>query len=355
MRLLIRLLRPAMALLAILLLSLPLSAQEPDQRRLMWPELYESTRKEWVDYSEGGDSFSRVDFEKGRFEVQALIPVPEAEPGGGGGTRYGELDEEQWGKVRASAQVKVALQVEKMLTKAEPGRPPVMNRQIQDPDHKFFVEAKDAARFTEHHLIPQMVVDDKPVVGADRTPRLRVKVQFDLVPDHLKVRARRYKAKIEECAKRFDVDPTLIYALIHTESNFNPMCKSNAGARGLMQLMPNAASEAERFIAKRKKVRPISAQELHDSDRNIELGSAYYHMIRVKYFGELKNRDNRRILSIAAYNCGPGYVKKRILPLGDFDALKAKETLKIVRQHSPQETRHYVPKVLDRMAQYQNL
>ena len=343
--------RPA-ALIALLgVLPQPLPAADQDPRRRLWPELYESSKKEWVDYCDT----SRVDFEKGRFEVQALVPVPGSEPGDGGGARYGELDETQWAAVKAAAQEKVSKQVERMLLKAEPGKPPLMNDQIMDPDHKFMVEAQHAARFTAHHLIPQMVVDDKPVVGTDKKPRLRVKVQFDLVPDHIMVRARRYKAKIEECAKRFDIDRTLLYALIHSESNFNPMCTSAVGARGLMQLMPEAASEADKFLNKRKTERPISPEQLYAADTSILLGSAYLHMLKVRYFGEFKNVQNRRALSVAAYNCGPWYVKRRITPKADFEKLSAEEAVALIRKYAPRETRYYVPRVLKRMALYQDI
>lgn len=337
------------------LLAPPSEAQEADIRRQLWPEVYESSRNEWVDYCESGDSLSRVDFEKGRFEVQALIPVPEAEPGAPGGARYGELSGEQWARVRAQAQEKVARQVERMLTRAEPDRPPVLAGQVQDPDHKFMVEAKHAARFTEHHLIPQMVVDEKPVLGKDRKPRLRVKVQFDLVPDHMKVRARRYKAKVEEYAKRFNLKPAMLYAVIHSESNFNPLCVSRTGARGLMQLMPEAASEADRFLRGARTERPIPPERLFDSDYNILLGAAYLHMLKVKYFGGLRNADNRRMLSIAAYNCGPYYVKRRILPKADFEALSPEEALKLIRARAPAETRYYLPRVLNRMGLYEDI
>jgi len=339
-----------------LLLFLPrLKAQDGDMRRALWPEVHESTRNEWVDYCDSGDSFSRVDFEKGRFEVQALIPVPEPEPGAPGGTKYGELDGEQWAKVRAQAQEKLARQVERMLTRAEPDRPPLLAGQVEDPDHKFIVEAKHADRYTAHHLIPQMVVDEKPVKGGDGVQRLRVKAQFDLVPDHMKVRARRYKAKVEEYAKRFELKPSMIYAVIHSESNFNPMCVSRTGARGLMQLMPEAASEADRYVRKAKKERPIPPERLHESDYNILLGSAYLHMLRERYFGELKNDDNRRMLTIAAYNCGPFYVKRRILPRGDFEALSVPEALKLIRARAPVETRYYLPRVLNRMGLYEDI
>jgi membrane-bound lytic murein transglycosylase C len=346
-------------LLAALLLGAlqlaPLGARDADIRRQLWTEVHESSRNEWVDYCASGDSFSRVDFEKGRFEVQTLVPVPPPEPGAPGGERYGELDVDQWNQVREQAREKLARQVEQMLTKAEPGRPPVMKDQILDPDDKFLVEAKHAARYTQHHLLPQMVVDEKPVTGADGVQRLRVKVQFDLVPDHMKVRARRYKAKVEECAKRFGMKPAMIYAVMHSESNFNPMCVSRTGARGLMQLMPEAASEADRFLRGAKTERPVPPEKLFDSDYNILLGTAYLHMLKVNYFGELKNAENGRMLSIAAYNCGPFYVKRRILPKGDFETLTTAEALKLIRARAPLETRYYLPRVLNRMELYEDL
>ena len=332
-----------------------LHAEPVDARAQMWPDLYESTNKEWVDYAEAGDSLSRVDFEKGRFEVQALILVPPSDAETGAAEQLGDLDATQWERVRAAAQEKIARQVERMLTKAEPGRAPVLNDQILDPDDKFMVEAKHSGRFTRDHLIPQMVVEDKPVIGADHKPRLRVKVQFDLIPEHMMVRARRYKAQIAECAKKFDLEPALIYAVIHSESFFDPMSTSKVGARGLMQLMPGAASEADRFVSKAKKERPISAEVLYDPETNIKLGSAYMHMLQSRYFSKIKNHAHRTALGIAAYNCGPFYVIKRVVAKNDLDALSSEELLALLRRNVPRETKYYVPRVLERMAIYKDM
>src|ERR1044071_548023 len=51
-------------------------------------------------------------------------------------------------------------------------------------------------------------------------------------------RRSKYDPIIERYANRYNIDPTLVRAVIQVESNFNPMCVSSKGARGLMQLMP---------------------------------------------------------------------------------------------------------------------
>lgn len=337
----------------LLFLSALVFAQQYGRREKMWPETYKSNRKEWVDYGEDGDTLSRVDFEKGRFEIQALIPVPEPKPGHGrGGARLGDLDQAQWEKVKVMAQAKIAHQVERMLSRAEPGKPPVLKDQVLDPDDKFFVEAKHAARYTRDHLIPHMVVEDKPVIAAGRRPRLRIRVQFELIPEHMLVRARRYKAEVDECAKEFDLEPALIYAVIHSESFFNPLCTSEVGALGLMQVTPEAAAEAYNYIHNTKKKRPISPDYLYDPVNNITLGSAYLHILQTVYFGTLKNPDYRRTLSIAAYNCGPEAVLKHVVAKNNIDALSSEEMLKLVLKHVPRETRYYVPRVEERMVLY---
>ena len=339
----------------LLLLSMPAPAGEPDPRRRMWPEVYKSTRKEWVDYGEAGDTLSRVDFEKGRFEIQVLVPIPDSLAGTAVVTRLSDLDEAQWAELRAAAQKKVALQVDRMLSRAEPGMPPVLKDQVLDPDDRFMVEAKHATRYTRDHLIPQMVVDERPVAGTDLVRRFRIKVQFELVPDHMLVRARRYKQLVLMNAKAFDLDPALIYAVIHSESYFDPLSVSGTGAKGLMQLMPGAASEADRFLRKAKKERRLSAEYLYDPANNIRLGSAYLHLLQVTYFSNIKNRDHRAALCAAAYNCGPFYVKKHIVARNNIDALSGEQLLKLLKKRLPRETRYYVPRVLERMSLYKDI
>lgn len=93
---------------------------------------------------------------------------------------------------------------------------------------------------------------------------------------------------IEELARRYELDPLLVRAVIEVESNYNPAAVSPKGARGLMQLMPQTA----RRLGVRDSFNPVE---------NLEGGVRY-----LKYLLTLFNGDKR--LALAAYNAGEGAV-----------------------------------------------
>jgi soluble lytic murein transglycosylase-like protein len=101
-------------------------------------------------------------------------------------------------------------------------------------------------------------------------------------------RRSKYDAIIERYADRYDIDPTLVRAVIQVESNFNPRCVSSKGARGLMQLMPATA-------------RRFGVTNIHDPEQNIHGGVRY-----LAYLMRLFNEDLPRVL--AGYNAGENAV-----------------------------------------------
>jgi soluble lytic murein transglycosylase-like protein len=100
----------------------------------------------------------------------------------------------------------------------------------------------------------------------------------------------KFDKMIVAAAKKFDVDATLVSAVIQAESDFNSHEISNKGARGLMQLMP---ATAERF----------GVVDSYDPEANIYGGVRYLRWLLQTFKG---NAD----LAIAAYNAGEGNVWK---------------------------------------------
>jgi soluble lytic murein transglycosylase-like protein len=99
-----------------------------------------------------------------------------------------------------------------------------------------------------------------------------------------------YNDAIAEAAGRYGLDPNLIRAVIRAESAFNPFAVSDAGAQGLMQLMPDVAEE-------------LAVADPFDPRQNILAGS--------KYLKDLLNRHHGNIdLAVASYNAGPEAVKR---------------------------------------------
>jgi soluble lytic murein transglycosylase-like protein len=99
-----------------------------------------------------------------------------------------------------------------------------------------------------------------------------------------------YDHVISEASQTHGVPFSLLKALIKTESDFNPTAISSAGARGLMQLMP-------------ENIKTLKIKNPFDPRENVMGGT--------RYLKQLINRFNGKLpLALAAYNAGPGVVEK---------------------------------------------
>ncbi len=115
---------------------------------------------------------------------------------------------------------------------------------------------------------------------------LRSTVDWHNTPLHLSA----FKSTIDAAAGNYGVDPALVRAVIHAESAFQANAKSKVGALGLMQLMPDTASDMGVSD-------PLSPEE------NIQGGVRYLAFL-------LEKTSGNTTLATAAYNAGPGAVER---------------------------------------------
>lgn len=99
-----------------------------------------------------------------------------------------------------------------------------------------------------------------------------------------------YADTVRTMAKKYNIDAALVRAVIHAESAFNAKALSKKGAQGLMQLMPGTAKE-------------LGVTNAFDVQQNIEGGVKYLAGLLYTFDGDIK-------LATAAYNAGPGAVKR---------------------------------------------
>ena len=135
-------------------------------------------------------------------------------------------------------------------------------------------------------------------------------------------------------------ESALVLAIIRQESAFQINAESRAKAQGLMQLLPRTA----KGIAKRLGVRYSRHKLTNEPDYNLILGQAYLAQLLDDYNGSY-------VLALAAYNAGPGRVKRWLRNNGDprqteIDAIDWVELIPI------EETRNYVQRVLENLQVY---
>ncbi len=134
---------------------------------------------------------------------------------------------------------------------------------------------------------------------------------------------------IRQQAGEKGVDAALIAAVIDTESKFSATAKSSAGARGLMQITPEAAED----IARHSGATTFKTSDLSDPEINIKYGT-YLLAERIEYYG------GDVVAALASYNAGPGPVEK----WGGNDMT--------IDDITYPETRAYVQLVLERQKEY---
>jgi len=309
-----------------------------------------STNKRWVGYRRDYSARERVDFDKGQASVEVLMSPGEARDPEAVKRRVGE-------------------ELTRLLTREGTDDPLEAREQVPDlaaPLLSGQVETREGTPVTAatvqefvQELLSGTPEQRKEIVGSDGRGRVAVTVQFALIPNHVRVRAEQFKDLILQQSREQQVDPALIFAVVHTESNFNPRARSSAPAYGLMQLVPSSGARAAHvFLFGRDEV--VSPDYLYQPSNNIRLGGAYLRLLLTRDFKDVRDDRSRVLCAISAYNTGPANVAKaftgkRNIPeaIKAINEMTADQVFGRLRSSLPyDETRTYVRTVSERLSLY---
>lgn len=212
------------------------------------------------------------------------------------------------------------------------------NRTIQSPEQ--------AERYASY------LVDKHLQRAQTRQNKTKHYVSFNMVSDFSNIQARRIKPLVDKYSRQYYVSQSLIYAVIKTESAFNPYAVSSSPAYGLMQIVPTTAGRDT--FRKVKGYDHIPSKEyLFNPENNIELGTAYLNILEHQYLGAIQHPVTREYCTISAYNGGAGNVlrifsQNRTKAVNIINSLSPSRIYQKLRNEHPRdETRRYLHKVLN--------
>ena len=226
-------------------------------------------------------------------------------------------------------------------------REPYLLGLVHDQDGKSVRTPEQAERFAAYLLEKRSGTRTVQVGESQKSARY---VKIAMVSNFEYKKAEKYRAVVDRFAEQYKISPSLVFAIIRTESNFNPFAVSSVPAYGLMQLVPaSGGREAYRHAKGADKI--PSRDYLFDPENNIELGTAYLNVLIFNQLEQVANAVSREYCVIAAYNTGPGNVlrtfsKNHDTAVNEINRLQPGALYDKLRTSLPyEETRHYLVKV----------
>lgn len=298
----------------------------------------EASKHQYVKYIDGYRTRTHIDFEKGKIWVSTIDGY------------------------QPKSRLKNAI-VETLLMPADPSKvdlfsdkqieisgKPFLLGQVKDQDGKFIQWQWRANRFADY-LLDHKLKQKQFKIGNVYY------VEIDMVKDHLAQREYKYAHLVREAARRYGIDEDLLYAIIKTESSFNPYAVSHAGAYGLMQVIPQTAGADVFKLMKNRRGMP-SRRYLFNPANNIDVGAAYFHILKNRYLKDVKNKTTRHYAMISAYNGGTGGVldtfsRNHKRAMADLNSLKpAQAYWALTNKHPKAEARNYLKKVVHNQSEF---
>ncbi|MCK4978865.1 MAG: transglycosylase SLT domain-containing protein, partial [Candidatus Delongbacteria bacterium] len=244
--------------------------------RGQWGEYTSSTPKAWAEYSNDLKALSVVDFDNNYIEIATIVDTDN----------------------RAKSEAQIQKRFEEMLAAKEEGTKqnllagqikyeqksnfvkPVNKKPVDRPkDTKVY---KAVTRENQKKFVRETVnkkLKKEVIIGDDGRARTKYTVTLEMVPNSIQIRAKKYMDLIQKYSKKYDLDPALVMALIHTESAFNPKAFSRRPdgtpmACGLMQIIPSQAGrDAHKALFGKDKI--VKPEYLFNPEQNLAMGTWY--------------------------------------------------------------------------------
>lgn len=240
------------------------------------------------------------------------------------------------------------------------GGSPYLQGLIADQNDKLINDREDAERFADYLVSNKLQTRKINVDGASKNVRF---VQIAMVNNHVEKEAVKFSPMVRKYAESTQVSRSLIFAVMKTESGFNPFAVSSAPAFGLMQLVP-ASGGRDAYRKAKGLDQPPTKEYLFEPENNIELGSTYLGVLmNDSPLKGINDPVSREYCAIAAYNTGAGNVFKAFSSskasdrqadaLGKINSLRPDEVYARLRASLPyEETRSYIEKVVSAKKRY---
>jgi membrane-bound lytic murein transglycosylase C len=323
-----------------------------------WGEFKDSGPSVWVSYADSEQVRRSVDFNNGEVQVDMLVDK---------GTKIKQVKQELDKAVfrlmnttqkQAYQSDVVANRVEQKLSRYGDlvERAELTDQRLFSMDDMVSIQINHDGFFKVSNHDKNVAITD--VLTSAKKGKDIIRVSFK-VSHSIHEKAMKYAATVTEAAKNEEINDELIYAIMETESSFNPLAKSPIPAYGLMQIVPyTAGKDATNYLYGKPKI--LAPSYLFKPENNIAIGAAYLHVLHYKYLRRVTDEASRIYCAIAAYNTGASNVAKAFIDQASFNRavpeinkLSAEQVYSKLRKYLPRkETREYVEKVSRRMEKY---
>lgn len=239
---------------------------------------------------------------------------------------------------------------------------PYLQGLIADQNSRLIDGRRDAERYAAYLVENKLQSRKIDVNGASKNVRF---VRITMVNNHVEKKAVQFLPLVRKHSESTRVSRSLIFAVMKTESGFNPFAVSSAPAFGLMQLVPSSGGRDAYRKAKGKDEVP-TREYLFDPENNIELGSTYLAVLmNDSPLKDIRDPIAREYCAIAAYNTGASNVfrafaspkakasERQRQAIERINTLKPDEVYQMLKSSLPyEETRNYIVKVVSAKKRY---